>query len=104
MANQNRRDFMRHGLLSLAILPLGAKLAVRPALAQTFPRLNPEAPQARALNYVENAEQARRHSAYEKGERCANCLFFQEANQNCQLFPQHSVEPEGWCQSWTQRG
>lgn len=101
MANQSRRDFMRHSLLGLAALPLGTGILSSRAFAQELPRLDPEAPQAKALNYVEDAEQASGHAAYEEGETCANCMFFQEANQGCQLFPQHSVEPEGWCQSWT---
>lgn len=103
MANQNRRDFMRHSLLGLAALPLGAGVLSQRAFAQELPRLDPQDPQAKALNYVENAAEASGHPAYEEGEHCANCMFFQEANANCQLFPQNSVEPEGWCQSWTQQ-
>ncbi|GAB2791532.1 hypothetical protein GCM10027040_17020 [Halomonas shantousis] len=103
MANQSRRDFMRNSLLGLAALPLGAGILSQRALAQELTPLDPDNPQAKALNYVTDASQASGHPAYEEGEHCANCMFFKEANHGCQLFPQHSVEPGGWCQSWTQK-
>ncbi len=104
MADQSRRDFMRHSLLGIAALPLGAGILSRRAFAQELPRLDPSAEQAQALNYVEDAAEASDHPAYEEGERCDNCMFYQADNQGCQLFPQNSVEPGGWCQSWTAQG
>lgn len=104
MADQSRRDFMRHSLLGIAALPLGAGILSRRAFAQELPRLDPSAEQAQALNYVEDAAEASNHPAYEEGERCDNCMFYQADNQGCQLFPQNSVEPGGWCQSWTAQG
>lgn len=101
MANQSRRDFMRNSLLGLAALPLGAGILSRQALAQDLPRLDPENPQAKALNYVVKASDASDHPAYAEGEKCSNCMFYNAENQGCQLFPQNSVEPAGWCQSWT---
>lgn len=103
MANQSRRNFMRHSLLGLVALPLGAGILSQRAFAQELPRLDPEAPQAKALHYVTDAQQASDHPAYSEGEHCANCMFYTEANQGCQLFPQNSVEPQGWCQSWTKQ-
>ncbi|WP_163648260.1 high-potential iron-sulfur protein [Modicisalibacter sp. 'Wilcox'] len=104
MADQNRRDFIRHSLLGLAALPLGAGILSQRALAQELPPLDPSNPQAKALNYVTEASQASDNPAYSKGEKCANCMFFKEANNGCQLFPQNSVAPGGWCQSWTKKG
>ena len=104
MANHSRRDFMRNTVLSLAALPLGASVLSTRALAQDLPRLDPSNEQAQALNYVENAADAADHPAYEEGERCNNCMFFQAGTEGCQLFPQNSVEPGGWCQSWTTAG
>ncbi|WP_458526703.1 high-potential iron-sulfur protein [Onishia taeanensis] len=101
MANQSRRDFMRNSLLGLAALPLGAGILSRQALAQDLPRLDPENPQAKALNYVVEASDASDHPAYADGEKCSNCMFYNADTQGCQLFPQNSVEPAGWCQSWT---
>lgn len=104
MARNSRRDFMRNSLLGLAALPLGAGILSKRALAQDLPRLDPSSDQAQALNYVEVASEASDHPAYEEGERCDNCMFWQPDSQGCQLFPQNSVEPGGWCQSWTARG
>ncbi|MGC3871757.1 high-potential iron-sulfur protein [Halomonas sp. GXIMD04776] len=103
MAQQSRREFMRHSLLGLAALPLGVGILSQRAFAQELEPLDPENPQAKALNYVKKAEEASDHPAYEEGELCSNCMFFQEANNGCQLFPQNSVEPNGWCQSWTKQ-
>ncbi|PMR76632.1 high-potential iron-sulfur protein [Billgrantia endophytica] len=100
MANQSRRDFMRNSLLGVAALPLGAGILSKQAFAETLPRLDPNDEQAQALNYVEVADEASDHPAYEEGEYCDNCMFFEPDTEGCQLFPQHSVEPRGWCQSW----
>ncbi|MBD3894799.1 high-potential iron-sulfur protein [Halomonas sp. ML-15] len=102
MANQSRRDFMRNSLLGMAALPLGAGILSKSAFADSLPRLDPEAPEAEALNYVEDASDASDHPAYEEGERCDNCMFYTEANEGCTLFPENSVEPAGWCQSWVE--
>ncbi|WP_372611088.1 high-potential iron-sulfur protein [Halomonas sp.] len=101
MANRSRRDFMRNSLMGMAALPLGAGILSRSAFAQDLPRLDPNSDQAQALNYVEDAADASDHPAYEEGERCDSCMFFQADSEGCQLFPQNSVEPAGWCQSWT---
>ena len=103
MANQSRRDFMRNSMLGLAALPLGAGILSKTAFAQELPRLDPASSNAQALNYVEDASEASDHPAYEEGERCDNCMFFNAETQGCQLFPENSVEPGGWCQSWTAR-
>ena len=104
MANQSRRDFMRNSVLGLAALPLGVGILSKTAFAQDLPRLDPSAANAQALNYVEVASEASDHPAYEEGERCDNCMFWTPNNEGCQLFPQNSVEPGGWCQSWTAAG
>jgi hypothetical protein len=92
---------MRNSLLGLAALPLGAGILSRQALAQDLPPLDPENPQAKALNYVTQASDASDHPAYADGEKCSNCMFYNADTQGCQLFPQNSVAAGGWCQSWT---
>ncbi|RUR39066.1 high-potential iron-sulfur protein [Vreelandella populi] len=104
MANQSRRHFLRSSALGLAALPLGLGVLSKTAFAQSLPRLDPSAPSAQALNYVEKASDASDHPAYESGERCDNCMFYTENTQGCQLFPENSVEPGGWCQSWVAQG
>jgi hypothetical protein len=101
MANKSRRDFMRNSMLGLAALPLGAGILSKTAFAQELPRLDTSASNAQALNYVEVASEASDHPAYEDGERCDNCMFFNAETEGCQLFPGNSVAPAGWCQSWT---
>ncbi|QTF94361.1 high-potential iron-sulfur protein, partial [Halomonas sp. BM-2019] len=91
MANQSRRDFMRTSLLGLAALPLGAGILSKTAFADTLPRLDPDSDEAQALNYVEVAEDAADHPAYEEGEYCDNCMFWVAETEGCQLFPQNSV-------------
>ena len=103
MDNQSRRKFMRNSLFAIAALPLGASLLSPRAFAQDLAPLDPEAPHAKALNYVKVAEEASSHAAYKEGNDCSNCMFFQEANNGCMLFPQNSVEPKGWCQSWVKK-
>lgn len=103
MANQSRRKFMRTSLLSIAALPFGASILSQRVYAQDFEPLDPSSPQAQALNYVEVAADASDHAAYKEGSQCSSCMFFQEANNGCQLFPQKSVELGGWCQSWVQK-
>jgi hypothetical protein len=92
---------MRNSLLGLAALPLGAGILSRQALAQDLPPLDPENPQAKALNYVTQASDASDHPVYADGEKCSNCMFYNADTQGCQLFPQNSVAADGWCQSWT---
>lgn len=103
MADQRRRTFLRYSALGIASLPLGIGVLSTQAFAQTLPRLEPSAPNAQALNYVESAAEASDHPAFNQGERCDNCLFYKNANEGCQLFPENSVAPSGWCQSWTAR-
>ena len=100
MINESRRKFMRHSLLGMAALPLGMGILTQRAFAQTLTPLDPSNPQAKALNYVTVAEEAAGHPAYAAGEHCANCALFQAANNGCSLFPQNSVESNGWCQVW----
>lgn len=103
MANQSRRNFMRNSLFGVAALPFGASLLSQSAFAQGLTPLDPEAPQAQALNYVKIASDASEHAAYKDGNNCANCMFYQEASSGCMLFPQNSVEADGWCQSWVKK-
>ncbi|WP_158772596.1 high-potential iron-sulfur protein [Cobetia sp. L2A1] len=103
MANQSRRNFMRNSLLGLAALPLGAAILSPRAFAADLPLLDTSNPQAKALHYVEDASEAKEHSAFKAGSDCTNCMFYKPDNHGCQLFPSNSVAPKGWCQSWTKR-
>jgi hypothetical protein len=104
MATQSRRYFMRRSLIGLAALPLGTRFLASNAFAADLPRLDPDNAQARALDYVEDASQAEGHEAWEEGRSCSSCRFFQADTEGCQLFPEYSVEPNGWCKSWIEKG
>jgi hypothetical protein len=103
MAIHSRRDFLRRSLIGFAALPLGATLVAPRAFAGDLPRLDPDDDQAQALEYVEDASQAAGHDRWEEGQRCANCRFFKPDVEGCELFPDNSVEPGGWCNTWTEK-
>ena len=87
MANQCRRTFMRTSLLSIAALPFGASILSQRAYAQDLEPLDPSSPQAQALNYVRVAADGSNHAAYKEGSKCSSYMYFQGANNGCQLFP-----------------
>lgn len=99
VANAKRRRFLQHGVRVSGLLLLGWQAV--PALAQQKPMLDPNAYQARALDYVPDANEAKSHEAYRAGQRCNNCEFFTAETQVCGLFPDHRVASQGWCSSWT---
>ncbi|WP_110691410.1 high-potential iron-sulfur protein [Salinicola halophyticus] len=94
-----RRRFLQRGVCASGLVLLGWQAV--PALAQQKPMLDPESYPARALDYVQNAEEASDHEAYRTGKRCDNCEFFTAETQVCGLFPDHRVASQGWCSSWT---
>jgi len=103
MANQSRREFVFHSLICLTALPFGVGALSPRAFAAQLPRLDPEDAQAKALNYVEDAAEASDHASYEPGRKCENCALFKPDDSGCELFPENSVEPGGWCQSWVDK-
>ncbi|WP_232822312.1 high-potential iron-sulfur protein [Salinicola sp. CR57] len=96
---EGRRRFLRHGMCASGLLLLGWRGL--PTLAQDKPKLDPDAYQAKALDYVEEASNAADNPAYQAGRRCANCDFFTASSQACGLFPDHRVASDGWCSGWT---
>lgn len=97
-----RRRFLYRGIRVSGLLLLGWRAL--PALAQDKPMLDPNAYQAQALHYVDNAPEADDDPAYRAGRYCENCTFFHASNQGCDLFPDYRVASQGWCSSWTSRG
>lgn len=102
MSQLSRRALLKKGLFGLAALPLGMGVLTSQAFAAK-PQLSEDAPQAKALNYVAEASRASGHAKYQAGQSCDNCLFFQAPTSGCTLFPQNSVEPKGWCQSYVKK-
>ncbi len=94
-----RRRLLRRVLLAACALPLAG--GGRRTLAASPPLLSVDAPEAKAVRYVEDARNA---PAAGPGNRCANCALYQGADGSargpCQLFPGKDVKAAGWCSSW----
>ena len=89
-------------------LALGASVAApltvgawRRSYAAPAPLLSVDAPEAKAVKYVENVRDA--HGAV-PGNNCGNCALYQGPDGStqgpCQLFPGKEVKAAGWCSSW----
>lgn len=95
----SRRRLLQKLSLSLPLLPL----AVRPLelLAAEAPFLSPDATEAKAVKYVEDASKAQ---GALPGSTCANCALYQghsgAPGGPCQIFPGKQVKAAGWCSSW----
>jgi hypothetical protein len=65
------------------------------------PLLSPDAPEAKAVKYVEDASKAK---GALPGSTCANCALYQgkagSAAGGCQIFTGKQVKAAGWCSSW----
>ena len=96
----SRRQLLRRLALGASLGTLGAPLA-RTALAAPATLLSPGAPEAKAVQYTEDAKTA--HTA-QPGSSCANCALYQGSYGStqgpCQLFAGKEVKAAGWCSSW----
>jgi len=96
----SRRRLLRRLALGASVAPLAAG-TLRMALAAPAPLLAVNAPEAKAVKYVENAKDAKGAAP---GNNCANCGLYQGPNGStqgpCQLFPGKEVKAAGWCSSW----
>ena len=96
----SRRQLLRRLALGASVLPVAAG-ALRTTLAASAPLLSVDAPEAKAVKYVENVRDA--HGAV-PGNNCGNCALYQGPDGStqgpCQLFPGKEVKAAGWCSSW----
>ena len=96
----SRRRLLQHLMLGMSLAPAAG--ALRTALAATSaPLLAVDAPEAKAVHYVENARDAKGATP---GSNCASCGLYQGGNGStqgpCSLFPGKEVKAAGWCSSW----
>jgi hypothetical protein len=95
-----RRRLLRRLALGASVAPLVTG-ALRTAHAASAPLLSVDAPEAKAVKYVENAKGAKDATP---GNNCANCALYQGPDGStqgpCQLFPGKEVKAAGWCSSW----
>lgn len=91
--DKSRRKFLTTGV-ALSLVP-AAMLTTNRAFAQSG-QLDPENPQAKALQYV--------HESPVAGQNCANCqLYTGDASAEwgpCAIFPGQNVASAGWCKAW----
>jgi hypothetical protein len=97
----SRRRLLQRLILGVPLAPVAAG-ALRTALAAgSAPLLAVDAPEAKAVHYVENARDAKGATP---GNDCANCGLYQGTNGSsqgpCSLFPGKEVKAAGWCSSW----
>jgi hypothetical protein len=98
--DRSRRRLLQKLTIGVPFLPL-AMYPVKAALAADAPLLSPDAPEAKAVKYVEDASKAQ---GALKGSTCANCAVYQGHSGAvagpCQIFPGKQVKAAGWCSSW----
>lgn len=81
-----------------------ASLSMAPFVSQrvvaAFPVLKEHHQQARRYRYRQDARRVK-HVLYQTGQQCQNCVRYRDIDAWCSLFPEFSVNPEGWCDRWT---
>lgn len=99
--DQARRTLLHRVAIALSLAPLAA-LAPQSADAAELPLLAPSDPAAKAVDYVEDASQAKDAAP---GALCSNCSIYSGADGaatgTCTLFPGKRVRAQGWCKSWS---
>jgi len=97
--NLSRRRVLQSLSAGVPLLPLVTRLST--ALAADAPLLSPDAKEAKAVKYVEDASKAQ---GAIKGSTCANCALYQghagAPTGPCQIFSGKVVKAAGWCSSW----
>jgi len=100
-ALMTRRRLLRVSAISAAAVPLGA-LFTRTAAGADAPLIAPTDPAAVAVQYVEDAAQAKNAQS---GSKCANCALYEgapdSAQGGCSVFKGKQVKAAGWCNAWS---
>lgn len=94
--NNSRRQFAKILGAGVAGIPLASLLSSLPSHAADAPMVDPAAPAAVALQYMEASDK--------EGKSCATCTLYQgsegEAGGGCPLFAGSSVAASAWCSAW----
>lgn len=95
MEKLTRRQLLSFSAVVIGVSPMLA-VTQRIANAAEAPKVDPNAPQARALSYV--------HQSPDSGRKCANCQLYKGGSDAawgpCAIFPGKQVAAEGWCSAW----
>jgi len=101
--DQSRRNVLRAGVAAVAAVSLGRLAIGGEAAAAELPKLSLDDPQAKALQYTNDASTVN-NPAYQDGSKCSNCMHFQgkpdEEWGPCAIFPGKRVHRDGWCTAW----
>ena len=97
----SRRRLLQKLGIGVPLLPLATAYPLEAAWAADAPLLSPDAKEAKAVKYVEDASKAQ---GAVPGSTCANCALYQghsgAPTGPCQIFPGKQVKAAGWCSSW----
>jgi len=105
--SNSRRKFLTNTALGVAALPLAGLAFNTPRARAEQPRLDENAPEAEAVNYVHDAADAADDPAYEEGQVCSNCALWTGNDDEwggCAVFPGQLVNADGWCNVWVPAG
>ncbi len=99
--DHSRRRLLQKLAVAVPLVPLAAYQLKNAAVAADAPFLSPDAKEAQAVKYVEDAAKAK---GAVPGSTCANCAVYQGRSGApagaCQIFPGKQVKAAGWCSSW----
>ena len=97
----SRRRVLQGFTLTVPVLSFAGAMGNSALAAESPPLLSPEAPEAKAVKYVEDAKNAK---GALPNSTCANCGLYQGKNGAttgpCQIFTGKQVRAAGWCSSW----
>ena len=117
-AKPNRRRLFQMGLSAVAALPL---LRATSAFAEDScptpdpdskyakaKKIDPKSGNAKRLDYVNNAADAKDHNKFKEGSNCGNCRFFRvktskESDKDwapCTMLANRYVPSCGWCKQY----
>jgi hypothetical protein len=117
ISNQNRRSFLRRGLIVVAATPIFlTKSDFAFAEEEKLVALPEDDTQAKALGYVEDASKVDKVKFPKKAapdgdkQKCSTCMLLQKGGLKadgkegeygkCSLFQKNVVAVNGWCNSW----
>ncbi len=97
--NKTRRSFVSTLGAGFFVVPLSSLILSRAVLAADTPKLSPDDPTAKSLEYT--------HKSPDSVKRCGKCQFYTGAADSewgpCVIFPGKLVNAGGVCNSWYQK-
>lgn len=101
--NRTRRALLGAAASGAVLIPLAGLFAARPALAAE--KLSEDDPQAKALEYVNDASTSKNPKRKED-QFCKNCNLVQSDSgewRPCAIFRDKLVNENGWCTAWVKK-